>query len=94
MTHSDLVVKCRYEPATIEQIVKVRLLFLAIFHEIASDCAKLTLDDAPVSVGKYIAKQMQRPWPEQLHDLPRMTRSRYRQAIYTYLDIKAFRDGG
>ncbi len=35
--------KCRYEPATIEQIVKVRFLFLAIFHEIASDCAKLTL---------------------------------------------------
>lgn len=52
------------------------------------------LDDVPVSVGKYIAKQMQRPWPEQLHDLPRMTRSRYRQAIYTYFDIKAYRDGG
>ena len=36
--------KCRYELATIEQVVKVRLLFLAIFHEIASDCAKLTLN--------------------------------------------------
>ena len=35
--------KCRYELATIEQVVKVRLLFLAIFHEIASDCAKLTV---------------------------------------------------
>ncbi len=52
------------------------------------------LDDVPVSVGKQIAKQMQYPWPDQLHDLPRMTRSRYRQAIYTHLDIKAFRDGG
>jgi hypothetical protein len=52
------------------------------------------LDDVPVSVGKHIARQMQRSWPDQLHDLPRMTRSRYRQAIYTHLDIKAFRDGG
>ncbi|MCP4096109.1 MAG: Tn3 family transposase [Planctomycetaceae bacterium] len=52
------------------------------------------LDDVPVSVGKYIAKRMQHPWPDQLHDLPRMTRSRYRQAIYTHLEIKAFRDGG
>jgi len=43
VTHSDLVVKNRYEPATIEQFVKVRFLFLAIFYEIASDCAKLTL---------------------------------------------------
>ncbi len=40
---ANLVVKNRYEPATFEQFVKVRLLFLAIFHEIASDCAKLTL---------------------------------------------------
>lgn len=52
------------------------------------------LDDVPVSVGKYIAKQMQYLWPDQLHALPRMTRSRYRQAIYAHLDIKAYRDGG
>ncbi|MGB4871510.1 MAG: hypothetical protein WBP47_15760, partial [Candidatus Promineifilaceae bacterium] len=48
MIHSDLVVKCRYELATIEQVVKVRLLFLAIFHEIASDCAKLTLNNLSI----------------------------------------------
>lgn len=52
------------------------------------------LSDVPIPVGKYIAGQMKRPWPDQLPDLPRMIRSRYRQAIYTYLDIKAYRDGG
>ena len=52
------------------------------------------LSDVPAPVGKHIAKQMKCPWPNQLPDLPRMVRSRYRQAIYAYLDIKAYRDGG
>jgi hypothetical protein len=43
VTHGDLVVKNRYEPATIEQFVKVRLLFLAISHDFAVNCTKLTL---------------------------------------------------
>jgi hypothetical protein len=52
------------------------------------------LSDVPAPIGKHIAKQMKRPWPNQLPDLPRMVRRRYRQAIYAYLDIKAYRDGG
>jgi len=35
--------KYRYEPATNEQFVKVRLLFLAISHDFAANCTKLTL---------------------------------------------------
>ena len=52
------------------------------------------LGDVPTPIGKHIAEQMQIPWPERLPALPRMTRSRYRQAIYGYLDIKAYRRGG
>jgi hypothetical protein len=48
VTHGNLVLKYCYELAPNEQFVKVRLLFLAIFHEIASDCAKLTLSVLPV----------------------------------------------
>ncbi|MCZ7668235.1 MAG: hypothetical protein M5U34_14145 [Chloroflexi bacterium] len=43
IVHGDLVVKNRYEPATFEQIVKVQLLFLAIFYDFAANCTKLTL---------------------------------------------------
>ena len=52
------------------------------------------LGDVPTPIGKHIAEQMQIPWLERLPALPRMTRSRYRQAIYGYLDIKAYRRGG
>lgn len=52
---ANLVVKNRYEPATFEQFVKVRLLFLAIFHEIASDCAKLTLAGRDLLGGEFAA---------------------------------------
>ena len=51
------------------------------------------LSDVPTPVSKHIAGQMQIPWPERLPALPRMTRSRYRQAIYGYLDVKAYRHG-
>jgi len=35
-----------YEPVTLEQIVKVQLLFLAIFHDFAVNCTKLTLTNS------------------------------------------------
>ena len=41
--------KYRYEPATNEQFVKVRLLFLAISHDFATNCTKLTLTNWDVN---------------------------------------------
>ncbi|MCZ7671332.1 MAG: UPF0175 family protein [Chloroflexi bacterium] len=60
IVHGDLVVKNRYEPATFEQIVKVQLLFLAIFYDFAANCTKLTLAKLQKQQPKLVDDALQK----------------------------------
>lgn len=51
------------------------------------------IEEVPLQVQEFVASQLKREG-DSIQPLPRMTRTRLRQAIYKYLKIKSFGQGG